>query len=69
MHGNSGDALCVFSNGDMISGEISIHVEKTNHYSDLVIMLEGKVLTSPIGETLLIFRLIQEQPQYSCSMK
>ncbi|OJI83158.1 hypothetical protein ASPTUDRAFT_76679 [Aspergillus tubingensis CBS 134.48] len=41
IHGNSGDALCVFSNGDMISGEISIHVEKINHYSDLVIMLEG----------------------------
>ena len=55
IHGNSDDALCVFSNGDMISGEISIHMEKNNHYSDLVIMLEGKVLTSAIGETLLIF--------------
>ncbi|RAK90100.1 hypothetical protein BO79DRAFT_262598 [Aspergillus costaricaensis CBS 115574] len=46
IHGNSDDALCVFSNGDMISGEISIHIEKNNHYSDLAIMLEGTTTVS-----------------------
>ncbi|PYH75147.1 uncharacterized protein BO88DRAFT_329027 [Aspergillus vadensis CBS 113365] len=46
IHGNSGDALCVFSNGDMLSGEISIHVENNNHYSDLVVMLEGVTTVS-----------------------
>ncbi|GLB09921.1 hypothetical protein AtubIFM57258_005853 [Aspergillus tubingensis] len=46
IHGNSDDALCVFSNGDMISGEISIHMENNNHYSDLVIMLEGTTTVS-----------------------
>ncbi|PWY82677.1 hypothetical protein BO83DRAFT_454631 [Aspergillus eucalypticola CBS 122712] len=46
IHDNSDDALCVSSNGDMISGEISIHMEKNNHSSDLVIMLEGTTTVS-----------------------
>ncbi|PYH37595.1 uncharacterized protein BO87DRAFT_450804 [Aspergillus neoniger CBS 115656] len=46
IHGISDDALCVFSNGDMISGEISIHVENNNHYSDMMIMLEGTTTVS-----------------------
>lgn len=42
LHDHSNDASCVFSNGDMISGEISIHPGNNIHYSDLMIMLEGK---------------------------
>ncbi|GKZ64990.1 hypothetical protein AnigIFM50267_007150 [Aspergillus niger] len=41
LHEHSNDASCVFSNGDMISGEISIHPGNNIHYSDLMIMLEG----------------------------
>ncbi|GKZ32520.1 hypothetical protein AbraIFM66950_001989 [Aspergillus brasiliensis] len=43
---NSDDALCVFSNGDIISGEISIQAESNMPYSELVIMLEGVTTVS-----------------------
>ncbi|OJZ91145.1 hypothetical protein ASPFODRAFT_126479 [Aspergillus luchuensis CBS 106.47] len=46
IHNNADDALCVFSDGDMVSGDISIHGENNNHYSDLVIMLEGVTTVS-----------------------
>ncbi|OJJ78069.1 hypothetical protein ASPBRDRAFT_113784 [Aspergillus brasiliensis CBS 101740] len=46
IYDTSDNALCVFSNGDIISGEISIHAERNMPYSDLVIMLEGVTTVS-----------------------
>lgn len=42
LYDHSNDATFVFFNGDIISGEISIHPGNNILYSYLVIMLEGK---------------------------